>query len=220
MAKKKEEENKKMLTPAEYFEKVNAKMETVTKEQLMNLYSVIISKLKKYIVTGQSAAAKTLYTKCLSLEKEVQLMDYDIHSYVSRKVIEDYIDNVADDCVVVIELRNYERDIPDEIVNKVAETRDIFDDFYVVFTDYTGEERSKVEKIRQEKDPILFGNIFEDGTPSDKMYFIGDWVDEYCDLTLSKMVEEIAAKKDTSDNVVTELTDFSDLKEIEEILSK
>lgn len=29
----------------------------------------------------------------------------------------------------------------------------------------------------------------------DKVYFLGDWVDEYCDLTFDKMVNEIKSKK-------------------------
>ena len=82
-----------------------------------------------------------------------------------------------------------------------------------------GEKRSKVEKERKDKDPIMFGNIFEDGKPSKKMYVIGDWVDDFCDLTLDKMLQQLAEKKDINkEDVLNKVTDFSDLDDIEKAL--
>jgi hypothetical protein len=86
------------------------------------------------------------------------------------------------------------REVPDELVDVVDKTKDIFDQFYVVFTDYTGKEERKVEKERRDKDPILFGVFKNNTTVSDRFYFLGDWVDEYCDLTLDKMVEQYKEK--------------------------
>ena len=107
-------------TPAEYFETIKNRMQNETKENLLNLYNVALNKLKKFMVTGQVPAAKALYAKCISLEKEVDLMDKGITEWIDRDIIDDYIDNVADECVLVIELKNYERDIPDEIIDKVV----------------------------------------------------------------------------------------------------
>ena len=42
------------------------------------------------------------------------------------------------------------------------------------------------------KDPILFGVI----AGSNKLYYIADWVDEYCDLTLEKFIDTIGVKKE------------------------
>jgi hypothetical protein len=50
-------------------------------------------------------------------------------------------------------------------------------------------EKQKVEEEKK-KDPILFGVIQN----SRKLYFIGDWTDEFCDLTLDKMMEIISDK--------------------------
>lgn len=190
---KKEQET--VLSPSEYFEKIKGKMEEEVPDNVRQVYDVAVKQMKKFLITGQKSAAKDLYARCLYLEKEIKLLETGITKYVNRKDIENYIDNVADDCVVITTMENYDRVIPDEIIDKVAEVMDIFDQFYIVFTDYTGEKRSKVQKERREKDPILFGNIFVDGRVSQKMYFIGDWVDEYCDLTLDKMISQIAKKE-------------------------
>ena len=64
---------------------------------------------------------------------------------------------------------------------------------YVVFTDYTGEMERKVETHNRLKDPILFGSFFDVDSEVivERFYFLGDWVDDFCDLTLDKMVAEV-----------------------------
>ena len=54
-------------------------------------------------------------------------------------------------------------------------------------TDLTEKEREEIKS----KDPILFGIIQN----SRKLYFIGDWIDEFCNLTLDKMMEIISDKE-------------------------
>ena len=210
------------LSPAEYFELIKSKMVEETSENIQYLYNLTMDKLKKYMVTGQKSAAKELYAKCLALTKEMKVIETGkVSKYISLKEIDNYIDKIADKCVVVVELKNYDRNIPDELIDIVVETKDIFDEFYVIFTDYTGEKRSKVEKEKQNKDPILFGNIFVDGNVSDKMYFIGDWIDEYCDLTLDKMIDEIAKynkKNKIKSDIVYDIKDLTDLDNISEAL--
>lgn len=53
------------------------------------------------------------------------------------------------------------------------------------------------------------------------MYFIGDWVDEYCDLTLDKMIKEVVEKEGNPNGKSDYLFDIestSDIKKIEEKL--
>lgn len=207
------------LSPSEYFEKVKSKMIEETPENIQLLYNTTMAKLQKYMITGQKSAAKELYAKCIYLEKELKLLEKNVTKYVLRTDIDKYINDIADECVCVIEMKNFDRPIPDEIVDVVADTMEIFDEFYIVFTDYTGEKRSKVAKERRDKDPILFGNIFIDGKVSPKMYFIGDWVDDYCDLTLDKMIEALAKEsKKSKEEIVYDINDVTILDHIEEQL--
>ena len=138
---------------------------------------------------------------CVSKEREIVKLG--INSFVYRDVIEDYIDNVAKNTVKIIELENYPRDIPDDIVDIIAKTKNIFDKMYVVFTDYTGKIEKQVSKERRDKDPILFGTFQmargkgrnSGNILNDKFYFLGDWEDEYCDLTLDKFLREAGREK-------------------------
>ena len=97
-------------------------------------------------------------------------------------------------------IANYTRTIPLDIIKKKLEldTLEIFDNYVVLHYDPNGksyaqtveERRKEVEKA---KDPILFGVI--DG--SDKLYYIGDWEDEYCNLRLENVVDIVGQEEVT-----------------------
>lgn len=128
-----------------------------------------------------------------------------ISTYIYKDTIEDYIENVADKTVKIVELSRYMREVPDELVDTIEKTKPLFDEFYVIFTDYTSKEERKVEKERRDKDPILFGVFKNNTNVADRFYFLGDWIDEYCDLTLDKMVEQYKEKKNISPLATTEI---------------
>lgn len=184
-------------TPTEYFEYIKDKKKITNKESLKELYDTMMVLLEEYEATGQVNAAKKIIWRLEQIEKEQLLLDLNVNTFVYREDIEDYIDHVAKNTVKIIDLESYERSLPSEAVEAVKNTKSIFDSFYIIFTDYTGKEEKKVEKKRRDKDPILFG-AFENeslNTMIGRLYFIADWVDEYCDLTLDKMVEEMRVAK-------------------------
>lgn len=207
------------LTPKEYFDYLKDKKNTITNDDLKNIYDNCLKLLNKYIITGQVKGALKLKFHLETIEKEMDIVNMGINTFVYRDDIEDYIDNVSNDIVKIIELENYEREIPDEIVEALALVKDKFSNFYIVFTDYTGKVQKQVEKERRDKDPILFGT-FEDkrsGTIVERFYFIGDWEDEYCDLTLDKMVNEM---KDVNKNINHTISTPKSFDELKEQLSK
>ena len=182
----------KTLTPTEYFDLLKGKRKEATVEDLMTLYDNAIKLMGRYKITGQKSGALKLYNYVTLCEKEISAVYHGINTYIERADLDEYIDKIADKAVVIIELENYERIIPDDIVDKLCELKDanVFDAYFVVFTDYTGKERKKIEKKRREKDPILLGAMKIDGRLHTHLYHIGSWVDDKCDLTLDKLVEE------------------------------
>lgn len=165
---------------------------------------------EKYQKLGQVESLKKLCFLADTLVKEEKLIELGIDTFVYKDVIEDYIESVADKAVKIVELSRYMREIPDELVETVEKTKPIFDEFYVIFTDYTGREERKVEKERRDKDPILFGVFKNSSNVSDRFYFLGDWVDEFCDLTLDKMIEQYKEKKGVSPATVIEIPKTSE----------
>lgn len=208
-----ENDSLKEMTPYQYFQFVKSKVNEINDEDLNKLYSISSELLEKYKKTGQVKAAKKLAFHIKSILKEKEIIDLGITKFVYRDDIENYIDNIAKDVVKIIELKNYPREIPDELVETIEKTKDIFDEMYVLFTDYTGEVEKKVEK---ERDPILFGSFIDRTVDemSQRMYYLGDWVDEYCDLTLDKLVSQ------TNKSIVKEISIPNDTNELINQLNK
>lgn len=206
--------NKNELTPFEYFEQVKERKNNITDEELLKVYDNCLELLNKYKITGQKKGMKKLMFHLECIEKEREIVKFGINTFVYRDDIEEYIDNIANDAVKIIELENYEREIPDEITELIGQVKDKFDQLYVVFTDYTGRVEKQVEKERREKDPILFGTFQNNSnkTVIDRFYYLGDWEDEYCDLTLDKMVNETT--KAGKRNIVKTISTPKDIDEL------
>lgn len=183
------------MTPSEYFDSLKDSKQEITSEKLRNSYDVILKLAEKYQKTGQTKSLGRLKFLAKVLGEEEKLIELGVTTFIYRQNIEDYIDNVNSDVVKIIELKNYMREIPEEAVEVVEKTKDIFDEFYVVFTDYTKREERKIAQERREKDPILFGCFRENSYVGDRFYFLADWVDSYCDLTLDRMIAEYKASK-------------------------
>ena len=190
----------KAMDPQDYFAYVKDTKREMTDEFLDSLHSVVTKQIGKAMVTGQTLQARRLAYTLGTIKKEHELLKNDISVYVLRETIEKYINEVADKAVKIVDLQFYPREIPDEIFQKVQKLKEknLFDNYYVVFTDYTGETTKEVTAERKRRDPILFG-VFEHKIDNiwnicDRFYFIGDWEDEYCDLTLTKMVQKMSEK--------------------------
>ena len=211
-----EKEDEKVISPSQYFEYLKGAKNIITTDALKGSYDVFLKLAEKYNKLGQVESMKKLCFLADTLIKEEKLIEMGINTYIYKDSIEDYIENVADKTVKIVELSRYMREVPDELVETIEKVKDIFDEFYVVFTDYTGKEERKVEKERRDKDPILFG-VFKNSTNvSDRFYFLGDWVDEYCDLTLDKMIEQYKSAKGSSPAVKSEIPNSGE--ELVEIL--
>lgn len=217
-----EEKKDELISPYEYFQRVKSRVEVMDNPKLTKLINNAKQLFDKYQVTGQTKAAKRLAFHLKSLLKEEKLLELGINKFVYRNDIENYIENVSKKPVKIIELENYPREIPDEIVETITKTKDLFDKMYVLFTDYSeGQLQKEVEK---ERDPILFGAFHNKdcSVMIERMYYLGDWEDEFCDLTLDKLVQETSKDivKEVSlpknkDKLILQLEAYSEVKDNE-----
>lgn len=179
------------LTPYQYFEAVKARKAKITDRELARIYDNCLELIEKAKKTGQKNQIKRCLFHLDTIEKERELVKLGIDTFIYKDDITYFMNKVAKDHVKIIEVENYEREIPDEIVEVIEKVRDKFSQLYIVFTDYS-EELTKKVISKRDKDPILFG-VFKDSNAKsviDRFYYLGDWVDEYCDLTLDKMLAE------------------------------
>lgn len=194
----------KEFAPKELMEYIKLAQVKSTNEELSNFYNICLEKLDKYIKTGQIDACKKVEYLAKNVEKEFKLLEHGINTYIYFNDIKEYINNVKDKQISIIELENYEREIPDEIANTVimCKENNLFDKYIVIFTDYNKEMSKKVSKKDREKDPILLGMFYDDKseTACPRFYYLGDWEDEYCDLTLEKFLTTVGQDKEYTIN--------------------
>ena len=188
-----EEKKEVTLTPAEYFEKIKSLKETITDESLLKVMELAEQKLKKFKLLKQAEAAQITTNYISMFQKEIKIIQAGFTEYVLKTDVEHYMFQLADKTVFCCEIADYPREIPDEIVDKISDHMDLFDNIYVVFTDYSKKVSDAVGKKTVEKDPVIFGSINfgrVDGQTviGPRLYFLGDWVDEYCDLTLDEII--------------------------------
>ena len=87
------------------------------------------------------------------------------------------------------------RPIPDEVIQKIVKANEyeVFDNYVIMHYDPKGEQKQETKKEEaKRKDPIVFGVI----AGSRKLYYITDWIDEHCDLTLEKFVDTLGTTKE------------------------
>ena len=212
---------KNIKTPSEYFKYIKNMSEGIKSENLKALYNATASALKTCVITGQKDLARSLMTKLELLTRERNAVDNGFDQVINRTDLEAWVidiasqakDNKEPNPIHIIELKRYQRMIPDEVIDKVEKARDYFDMLYVAYTDYTGETVRKVEKEKRDKDPILFGAFLvpsDNGNmiPSEHLFFIADWVDEYCDLTMDQLIESY--RNATGENILLPVETFTE----------
>jgi hypothetical protein len=89
-------------------------------------------------------------------------------------------------------IRNFTRQIPEAVLERkvLADVHHIFDNYVVLHYDPDGKSyRESEEEKAARRDPILFGVM----KGQRKLYFVGDWKDEVCDLTLEEVADTLGS---------------------------
>jgi hypothetical protein len=189
------------ISPKLYISSVKSKLNKLQKEKLKRR----MQKLQKLIHSAKDLNQTGYYEQLSELMvqtvRESEALALGCTQWCHREAIEKFKNRVKDKVIRLEPLEKFPREIPANIrrIIKTHQTAKVFDELVILFIDYTGEElkthKEKVkEKVAREKDPILFGKI---SFLPDRFYYIADWVDEYCDLTLDKFVDKIREEDPT-----------------------
>lgn len=186
----------------------------------MNSLELYMKEAERHILdfakTGQwLAKAKTEWLLECAV-KEQQLIELGVTKCCFRDDVRKFCEDHPTRVLKICDVADYERIIPAEGIDIMEKTKDIFDQFVIVYTDHTKKSARRTEKVR---DPILFGIFMsdivvsepdkdedssEEGSAedkkkpvlttvmSDRMYMLYDWEDDQCDLTWVKMLRESA----------------------------
>lgn len=182
-------EVKEEMSPSKFFESIKNSAEEliIIKEKYEN-YEKTISYLER---TGQIAMLERMNFELDIHRAEAQLLSSGFKKVITEKNIIDFADKSCRD-IRLDWVKNFTRLIPEKvlIIKEELDEKHIFDNYLILhFDPYRDGNLKTLSEIKkeEEKDPILFGVI----AGSNKLYYIADWVDEYCNLTFDKLVEKL-----------------------------
>lgn len=183
--------------PNAYFEQLKSTLSEVQLQELESQLSAVSEQILLAKDLGQKNMLHKLSFLYRTIIREKVLLTQGMNKYVYKEDIVKYIESVKPkNSVKIIELERFPRVIPEENAKRILETKQFFDEVCIVFTDFTDDDHISTvdaQVIQKNRDPIAFG-YFRNAAANlrgDRFYFITDWEDEYCDLTLTKLVEEL-----------------------------
>ena len=156
-------------------------------------------RIKDYILmlgyaerSGQYALKEKLFRNMVICKYESILFSKGLYKAISEENLMKFAKGCPKNlCLDYIS--DYTRIIPFDIIRKKTDKDkyEIFDNYVILHYDFDNNgtdlpSDKKKEEMKKRKDPILFGVI----AGSNKLYFIGDWIDEYCDLRFDDVVKQ------------------------------
>lgn len=160
--------------------------------------------LRRARQTGQKAMEERLLAGAQAVRAESQLLALGLTKFLSEETLVEFVKK-SPRGLRLDWVRNFTRLIPDEVLETKVKCDEllIFDNYVVLHYDPEGKSWAETQaEVEARKDPILFGVV----EGKRVLYYIGDWVDEYCDLTLEGLAEvlgrevpEVATEIDPED---------------------
>ena len=136
---------------------------------------------------GQRALVEQLGKTVVAVRAETQLLTMKLPKYLEEEAIVAFIKQTKKG-LRLDWVANFTRVIPDALITLKADAdaRGIFDNYVVLHYDPTAKSWAETEEEKaRRRDPILFGVI--EGRR--RLYYVGDWVDDLCDLTLDQVAD-------------------------------
>ena len=180
------------ISPKLFFSFIKSKFTKLQKEKLKNKISKLVYLVEYSRKTGQLALFEESAKKVIEVSREQEATILGINYYLKKEVIDKYIYKVKDKVIKFKEWSEFPRVAPKEVTEKLIECKEhkIFDEYWVLYTDYTkpSEELKSTKNKIVEKDPVLFGKFKSN---PNNFYYIAEWIDEHCDITFEKLINEI-----------------------------
>ena len=180
------------ISPIMYFKYVKSKFSVLEKIRLDARLKRLEKAFNKAVDDGQEYLAEKFMIELAVQARESAMYAKGVRHFVERDDVNKFKRKIRGGHISDTMFSSYTRIIPEKVLAKKKAVNAIFDDFviYHYWDEKAEANREKKQKFSADekarmKDPILFGIIKE----NDKLYFIDDWDDEFCDLTFDEMIE-------------------------------
>lgn len=185
--------DEKGIHPVLYFKYIKKKFGLLERKRLDSRLKRLEKAFYKAVESGQDALGSKILNKLAVETRESVMYTKGIRHFIEYDDVMRHKRNIKGGHISDTLLKDFTRVIPKNVLKKKAKVEDCFDDF-VVFHYWNDSYRDDMDADEKEKmrDPVLFGVIKE----NNRLYFIADWEDEYCDLTFDELVDVIGKDDD------------------------
>lgn len=155
--------------------------------------------------TGQVALAEQLEAGIEAVRAETQLHAMGLDRVLTEETLVSFVKK-SPRGLRLDWVRNFTRHIPDDVLTTKTECdeRRIFDNYVVLHYDPDAKSWAETQQeAAARRDPILFGVI--EGRRV--LYFVGEWTDEFCDLSLDQIADVLFEGMDVRPSEATERLD-------------
>lgn len=135
-------------------------------------------------LNGQTALYEEMSVRLVNATTSAKLAAAGFTIYIDTKAVRGFQARTMGD-INLTPIENFGRPIPDAPAQKLRDAREskLFKSFTVLHAG-AAMIKTTAQKIR-EKDPIVFGLVEQH---PDRLYYICDWIDELCHLTLGELI--------------------------------
>ncbi len=165
------------------------------KSKIENYFTAIDHALKM----GQVALVEELKDMVDLIKKESLLLDSNYKTVITEEQLVKFVKE-CEKGLALTYTKNFVRIIPNAVLEQKSEADklNVFDNYVILHYDIGAKaEKMTKKEIEKKKDPILFGVIKD----VRKLYYIADWKDEFCDLTLQAFIDKFGKKAITANDI-------------------
>lgn len=196
------------IAPELYFKYIKKKFGMLERMKIDARLKKLEKAFNKAVENGQEALGMKLMSEIARETRESLMYAKGVYYFIEYDDLTRYKRNIRNGHISDTKFAEYTRVIPEKVLEKKKKTENLFDGYviYHYWNEEAEKKREKKQKMSEDeknrmRDPVLFGVIRE----SNRLYFIADWEDEYCDLSFEELVGVIGkeAKKDDSEFEIT-----------------
>lgn len=189
----------KGIHPILYFKYIKKKFKPLERMKMDGRLKRLEKAFYKAVDNGQDALGEKLLKQLAIETRETAMYAKGIKFFIEKADLDKHKHNIRDGHISDTMLKDFTRSIPKNVAEKKKKVEDCFDDF-VIYHYWNEKEAEKIvkgqkmDKKEEEKmrDPVLFGIIKE----TNRLYFLIDWDDSYCNLSFEELADVIGKDKE------------------------
>lgn len=182
------------IAPELYFKYVKSKFGILDGMRIRGRLKRLEKAALNAIENGQEMMSEKFMREISRETRESVLYAKGFKHFIEREDLVKFKQKIREGHISDTLFKNFMRVIPKDILAKKKKAEPLFDDF-VIYHYYNEDAQKKIEKKQKltpsehqaMRDPVLFGIIKE----TNRLYFIADWDDEFCDLSFEELVDKI-----------------------------